>query len=458
MVYAILKRLWPLLLLPSFALGSGIYNPGSASGNAGITVTSQGNTFVNISTMAYGTGNIMATSSFGGTVAINTVNAPNFSSMTVTNGIAVSTMTVSSTTLITGAMGSGQISGPLWIQNTNTGAGDWYTGLNLYNVSSVPPTGSPYFFGLHTGFSPVYWLWTDGSGNPLMELPLVALTSGLVQADANHRLSTSNTIAVSSLTLTQTATFQNGVIASTMTISTETVTGQIVLQDGTILRSTSTLGGSGSGGSGGYNVQPATVTFILAQGLQLTTATASAFNATSTSVTVTGSGGLGVAYGINGSTLALVNASSAFTFTASSSTTGVNLVSISSAAATGPNDFLVSASSSVGTLIFGVTNGGNVISSGTVPSVSSCGTLPSMDQGATNLGGTINTGSGSPTACTLTFANGGFITTPTCVVSDDLQTSEPAITTRSPTGFTLTLGAALSSGHIFYICVGGRGG
>ncbi len=106
---------------------------------------------------------------------------------------------------------------------------------------------------------------------------------------------------------------------------------------------------------------------------------------------------------------------------------------------------------------FKVNSNGLVISSGTSPTVSACGTSPSMDAGATNLQGTINTGSASPTACTLTFANGGFTTTPTCVVSDDLQTAEPAITSRSPTAITMTLGAALNSGHLFYICFGGRG-
>lgn len=117
------------------------------------------------------------------------------------------------------------------------------------------------------------------------------------------------------------------------------------------------------------------------------------------------------------------------------------------------NDFILQVSSANGITLFGIQQNSHVISSGTIPSVSSCGTSPSMDGNATDFAGTINTGSASPTACTLTFAN-PFATIPTCVVSDDLQTAEPAITSRSTTAITITLGAALNSGHLFFICVG----
>lgn len=53
----------------------------------------------------------------------------------------------------------------------------------------------------------------------------------------------------------------------------------------------------GSSGSGGYNVQPASVAFNLAQGVQITTATALAFNSTTSSFSATGPGGLTVHYG-----------------------------------------------------------------------------------------------------------------------------------------------------------------
>lgn len=159
---------------------------------------------------------------------------------------------------------------------------------------------------------------------------------------------------------------------------------------------------------------------------------------------------------ISGNGVYIVGTSSGNLFTASSATTGVQFISVSSTPAVLQSDFLLNVSSSSGVLTFGIQNNSHVISSGTTPSVSSCGTSPSMDPNSTDFAGTINTGSASPTACTLTFST-PFPNTPVCVVSDDLQTSEPAVTARSASAITLTLGASLSSGHIFYICVGQKG-
>lgn len=161
-------------------------------------------------------------------------------------------------------------------------------------------------------------------------------------------------------------------------------------------------------------------------------------------------------YSLFQSSMAIIGTGGPNLFSASTAATGVSLVSISSTPAINPGDYLVNVSSVTGVLVFGVQNNSHVISSGTTPSVSSCGTSPSMDPNSTDFAGTINTGSASPTACTLTFAF-PFANTPVCVVSDDLQTSEPAVTSRSASAITMTLGASLSSGHIFYICVGQKG-
>jgi len=388
---------------------------------------------------------------------------------------------------------------------------------------------------------------------------VAGLSSGLAQIDASHNLITSNTLGVSSLTITN-----SGGLGVTYGVNVGSMTGAgltscsggsnaVTWNSSTNQFGCNTISG---GGGGGYNLQPTTVTVNANFGITVTTITVSsntvltgttfyangqavingvnsstwltanqtvtlsgdvtgtgttAITATAaagqshittlsaSSITVTGpfktnasailNQGLqtngGNAYGIalnndaansvasilnragtshsslnleTDSGVNVVTSAGSNIATFSTSTTGVILVSVSSAVAVAPTDFLLNVSSSAGTMILGVNNAGNVISSGTVPSVSSCGTSPTMDQGATNTAGTINVGSGSPTACTLTFANGGFATTPTCVVSDDLQTAEPAITSRSATAFTVTLGAALNSGHLFFICVGGRGG
>lgn len=89
--------------------------------------------------------------------------------------------------------------------------------------------------------------------------------------------------------------------------------------------------------------------------------------------------------------------------------------------------------------------------SGTAPTLSSCGTGPTLDTGSSNYAGTIHAGSGSPTACTLTFAGGGFTNTPSCVISGvRLQ----VFSARSNTAFTTSSGAMATGEAIAYHCVG----
>ncbi len=250
----------------------------------------------------------------------------------------------------------------------------------------------------------------------------ISISSGVNNAGvigSNISLSSSNVFLIGGPANTSSA--QN-LVAASMTISGLTNTVLAVNATGLIVSTTV----AATGGAGGI-VSPGTFTWVNNFGMQ-------------------------------GSTLALINSASATTLTVSTASTGIAQLSVSSTIAKLPNDYIITFSSSDGTMGLGIQNNGNLISSGTLPTVSSCGTSPSIDVGATNTAGTINTGSGSPTACTLTFANGGFLSTPTCVVSDDLSTAEPAVTSRSATAITMTIGAALNSGHIFYICFGGRGG
>lgn len=98
------------------------------------------------------------------------------------------------------------------------------------------------------------------------------------------------------------------------------------------------------------------------------------------------------------------------------------------------------------------TNGGYMAGAigftGTAPVLSSCGTSPSIS--GNNRGGTITTGTGSPTGCTLTFADGGWSATPKCIVS---WRTRPATANYAPTATTLTLTqTGTSSAVIDYYC------
>ena len=136
----------------------------------------------------------------------------------------------------------------------------------------------------------------------------------------------------------------------------------------------------------------------------------------------------------------------------STATTGVALFSVSSSPAVNLNDYLLNVSSTSGTTAFGIQNNSHVVSSGTTPSVTSCGTgSPSVN--GTDMGGQITTGGGSPTACTLTFSS-PYANNPTCVCSPNAGVS-CGVTSISTTAATFTL--SLTETGINYICIGNKG-
>lgn len=94
---------------------------------------------------------------------------------------------------------------------------------------------------------------------------------------------------------------------------------------------------------------------------------------------------------------------------------------------------------------------GHVISSGTTPTLSSCGNGGPSVVG-TDTAGKITTGTASPASCTLTFAK-TYVNAPSCVVADDSSVAAvEVVTTTSTMVLTVTTGA--SSAVYSYICVG----
>ena len=97
----------------------------------------------------------------------------------------------------------------------------------------------------------------------------------------------------------------------------------------------------------------------------------------------------------------------------------------------------------------GISLGGHTSFSGSSPAVSACGASPSVDPNATDESGTITPGTGSPTACTLTFVN------PLTGFGHCRATSETGQTigySKSLAALTIT-GSALT-GPIDYACDG----
>lgn len=102
---------------------------------------------------------------------------------------------------------------------------------------------------------------------------------------------------------------------------------------------------------------------------------------------------------------------------------------------------------------------GNVYVGGTAPTLSACGTTPS-NTGAHNNAGIVTVGTGGGvTACTVTFANGGYTATPTCTLSAEFVPSGAGgqiyFSAKSSTAFTIgTTGTDLSGLKFDYVCVG----
>lgn len=156
--------------------------------------------------------------------------------------------------------------------------------------------------------------------------------------------------------------------------------------------------------------------------------------------------------GVIASSIQVIGSSSANLLTVSSNSTGALLLAVSSTPAVNQNDFLLSISSTNGTLALGVQNNSHVVSSGTAPSLSSCGTGSPTVVG-TDMAGTITLGTGSPTACTLNFS-APYANTPVCLCGVNGVTScNP--TTSSSTSIIFTLGVTETT--INYICIGQKG-
>jgi hypothetical protein len=94
---------------------------------------------------------------------------------------------------------------------------------------------------------------------------------------------------------------------------------------------------------------------------------------------------------------------------------------------------------------------GNLSSTGPAPVLSSCGGGSPAITGS-NLAGTVTTGT-TATGCVITFAQGGFATAPSCVLSPASGVLASFSYTISTTAITVT--QTSSSGNtITYVCVG----
>ena len=93
----------------------------------------------------------------------------------------------------------------------------------------------------------------------------------------------------------------------------------------------------------------------------------------------------------------------------------------------------------------------HLLFTGSAPAPSTCGSSPSMGTGSVDNAGTVVVGSGSVTACTLTFAT-SFTNAPSCVADTDTALAFAYVSAVSGSAVTFTLAASVGSGHIYYHC------
>lgn len=99
-----------------------------------------------------------------------------------------------------------------------------------------------------------------------------------------------------------------------------------------------------------------------------------------------------------------------------------------------------------------------ILDQSAVPTVSSCGTSPSVNAGSANSSGQFTTGTGTPAACTVTFStawpNNAFCTVSPANAAAAAITGGYYISASSRTAFTVTLGTGTSSAAFNYSCSG----
>lgn len=98
-----------------------------------------------------------------------------------------------------------------------------------------------------------------------------------------------------------------------------------------------------------------------------------------------------------------------------------------------------------------LTGAGHIASTGTAPALSACGTSPAIS--GTDTKGAVTVGTGTTTACTITFAT-AYASAPVCVISDDQVNIRGDIGAVSATALTVNFQSAMDGHHFYYHCLG----
>lgn len=86
--------------------------------------------------------------------------------------------------------------------------------------------------------------------------------------------------------------------------------------------------------------------------------------------------------------------------------------------------------------------------------LTACGTSPSLSTGANDTHGTVTVGSGTPTSCTITFAQ-AYTSVPDCITKPFAAGTSQYSSTPSTTTLVVSYnGSSMASSKFTYICMG----
>jgi hypothetical protein len=100
-------------------------------------------------------------------------------------------------------------------------------------------------------------------------------------------------------------------------------------------------------------------------------------------------------------------------------------------------------------------SGGHIGSKGVTPSLTSCGTSPTIDSRSTDTAGVVTLGTSAGTTCTVNFAH-SYTTAPICTVSPNGTGPQVVVSVGSTTTSTLQIssGSDVSAKTVSYTCIG----
>lgn len=112
----------------------------------------------------------------------------------------------------------------------------------------------------------------------------------------------------------------------------------------------------------------------------------------------------------------------------------------------------VSSQNDVTASVFGVTGGGHIVSSGTIPSIACNAGTPTTAAGSNDVTGTFLSGVAAVN-CTVTFVN-AWAKAPRCMASTDAAVPIALSATTTTTTLVVTAAAAMTGDNISYLCLG----